>query len=194
MMWPDGLSPSRFLPPPPDARLAAVLILLYECDGRVCFPLQLRRRVEGDPHGGEISLPGGSREGHETVEETALREAHEELGIERSKIHLLGRLSRIWIPVSHFKVRPVVAFTEVPPSYRLAPSEVDRLIVCSLEELEDPSLRVALSRRWNGKTWRIPAWKLEDGDLWGATAMILAELLTLLHEAEGRFPPRARED
>ncbi len=192
MMWPEELSSSRFLPPPPDARLAAVLVLLYECDGRVCFPLQVRRRVEGDPHGGEISLPGGHREGEETVEATALREAREELGISPERVHLLGRLSRIWISVSHAKVRPVVAWAEEPPRYRLDPREVDRVIVCSLEELEDPSRRIRFPREWNGTVHHIPAWRLQDGLLWGATAMILSELLTLLHEAEEHPPSPGR--
>ena len=185
-MWPHKLAASRFLPPPLDARLAAVLILLYECQGRLCFPLLLRKSVEGDPHSGQISLPGGSREGQETVEETALREAKEELGIVPGRVHLMGRLSRIWISVSHFKVRPVVAWAEGEPSYRLDPAEVDRLIVCSVEDLEDPARLVEFPRDWNGRRYRIPAWRFQEGLLWGATAMILSELLTLLHEAEGK--------
>jgi 8-oxo-dGTP pyrophosphatase MutT (NUDIX family) len=185
LMWPRDLSSDRFNRPPDDARLAAVLILLYEREGRICFPLQRRKEVIGDPHGGQISLPGGSREGRERVEATALREAQEELGIEPERVRILGRLSRLWIPVSHFKVRPVVAWTESEPAYRLDPKEVEQLILCSLEELENPRRMVSFNRRIRGKTRRVPAWHLDDGYLWGATAMILAELISIVRAAEG---------
>jgi 8-oxo-dGTP pyrophosphatase MutT (NUDIX family) len=184
-MWPQGLSSDRFNRPPADARLAAVLILLYEQKGRICFPLQRRKEVIGDPHGGQISLPGGSREGNERVEATALREAREELGIEPDRVRILGRLSRLWIPVSHFKVRPVVAWTESEPAYRLDPGEVEQLIVCSLEELESPQRLVKFRRRIGGSNRHVPAWRLDEGYLWGATAMILAELISIVRAAEG---------
>jgi 8-oxo-dGTP pyrophosphatase MutT (NUDIX family) len=188
LMWPAHLPRGRFAHPPTDARLAAVLILLYEDNGRICFPLQRRCAVVGDPHGGQISLPGGSRKGRERVEETALREAEEEMGIRPEHVHVLGRLSRRWIPVSYYKVRPVVAWTDQHPEFRLDPGEVDELIVCSLEELEDPRRLVTFERRWDGRTYEVPAWHLEQGLLWGATAMILAELITLLRRAED-LPP-----
>ncbi len=185
LMWPRDLSSDRFNRPPGDARLAAVLILLYEHEGRICFPLQRRKEVIGDPHGGQISLPGGSREGNERVEATALREAQEELGIDPDRVRVLGRLSRLWIPVSHFKVRPVVAWTDSEPAYRLDPKEVEQLILCSLEELENPKRMVSFARKIRGRSRRVPAWRLDDGYLWGATAMILAELISIVRAAEG---------
>ena len=184
-MWPRGLSSNRFNRPPNDARLAAVLILLYERQGQICFPLQRRREVIGDPHGGQISLPGGSREGNERVEATALREAQEELGIDPEHVKILGRLSRLWIPVSHFKVRPVVAWAKSEPAYRLDPGEVEELIVCSLEELENPQRLVKFPRKIGGNDRQVPAWRLDEGYLWGATAMILAELISIVRAAEG---------
>ena len=194
LMWPAHLPRGRFAHPPEDARLAAVLVLLYESGGRVCFPLQRRRTVIGDPHAGQISLPGGSREGRERVEQTALREAEEEMGIRAEHVHLLGRLSRRWIPVSYYKVRPVVAWTDQHPDFRLDPGEVDELIVSSLEELEEPARLVTFERRWPEGTYRVPAWRLDQGILWGATAMILAELITLLRAAEGKPPLTVPED
>jgi 8-oxo-dGTP pyrophosphatase MutT (NUDIX family) len=188
LMWPSHLPTGRFRDVPADARLAAVLILLYEEEGTLRFPLQRRRAVDGDPHGGQISLPGGAREGREKVEETALREAREEMGIDPDQVRILGRLSRRWVPVSHYKVRPVVGWTERVPEYRLDPREVDELIVCSLDELEDPRRMVSFPRRWEGVEYQVPGWRLESGILWGATAMILAELITLLRTAEGSTP------
>lgn len=191
LMWPENLPRGRFLEPPVDARLAAVLILLYEEGGEIRFPLQRRRAVDGDPHGGQISLPGGSREGRESVEETALREAQEELGIEPDHVQLLGRLSRRWVPVSYYKVRPVVAWTDRSPDYRIDPREVDELIMCSIERLEEPDRLVSFPRKWGAEEYEVPAWRLEGGMLWGATAMILSELVTLLRRAEGLPPLRA---
>jgi 8-oxo-dGTP pyrophosphatase MutT (NUDIX family) len=187
-MWPDHL-PER--PPILEAeypRRAAVLVLLYPHEGRVCFPLMRRTVLGVDAHSGQISLPGGSREPQETPEQTALREAHEELGIRLDQVRVLGRLSPHFIPVSGFRVVPVVATAAHAPDYRPDPKEVDAVLVSSLDELDLPGSEGTFAREIRGRSYDIPCWRLGGSHvLWGATAMILAELL-----AVARSEPKPR--
>jgi 8-oxo-dGTP pyrophosphatase MutT (NUDIX family) len=178
-------APARSLQASGVRRDAAVLILLYPDGGNLCLPLMKRTHVEGDVHAGQISLPGGGREPGEHAEETALREAYEELGIQTDGVRVLGRLSRQWIPVSGYEVVPVVGATWAVPSYRRDPAEVAEVIVTSVEELESPARQSTFRQRRADRsevTW--PCWRLDQGILWGATAMILSELLVLLREPE----------
>lgn len=165
---------------PPDYRSAAVMVLLFPEDGEVRFPLIVRCDAPGDVHAGQISLPGGSREADEDLITTALRETHEELGIEPARIEVVGTLSPHRIPVSGFEVLPVVGVTEGRPAMVPEVAEVDRIVVTSIEELEEPGRRTEFERTWSGQPVRIPAWRLDDGLLWGATAMILSELLAIV--------------
>lgn len=179
-MWPDHLPKRPPIVEQDYARRAAVLVLLFPHQGRVCFPLMRRTVVGADAHSGQISLPGGSREPGETPEQTALREAHEELGIRPDRLRVLGRLSPHFIPVSGFRVVPVVAATEQSPEYAPDPKEVDAVLVSSLEELESPGCESTFARDIRGRRYDIPCWRLGGSEvLWGATAMILAELLAL---------------
>src|SRR5512136_1100326 len=86
---------------PPACRQAGVLVLLYPLDGRLCFPLT-RRPDSVEFHKGQISLPGGSQEEGESLGQTALREAQEEIGVDAARVELIGRLSRLYVPPSNF--------------------------------------------------------------------------------------------
>jgi 8-oxo-dGTP pyrophosphatase MutT (NUDIX family) len=203
-MWPSRL-PAR--PPvidPAEARRAAVLILLYPHAERVCLPLMRRTSVAHDAHSGQISLPGGSREPGETPEQTALREAREELGVQSGELRVIGRLSPHFIPVSGFRVMPVVTVAARAPAYSPDPKEVAEILITSLEELETPSCEQTFPLEIRGTRHEIPCWRINGGSadtargsegsaspgdrgrpgggnvLWGATAMILAELLALV--------------
>ncbi|HEX9641319.1 MAG TPA: CoA pyrophosphatase [Candidatus Krumholzibacteria bacterium] len=167
---------------------AAVLILLYEREGRVAFPLMERTHFDGDAHSGQISLPGGRLEAGEGAIEAALREAEEELHIRSGDLRVLGQLSPHWIPVSSYLVHPVVAWAEREPEFRLDEREVAALIRCSVEELEDHASRGSFVLTRAGRETRVPCWKLDAGTLWGATAMILAELLALFAESRKATP------
>lgn len=172
---------------------AAVLVCLFpESDdkGPTALPLMERTAVHGDVHSGQISLPGGSFEAGEDAVACALREAHEELGIRPDTLRVLGQLSPHWIPVSGYLVEPVVATCAERPRFIADDREVAAVIQTTIEQLEDPQLRGTFQFERDSRRMEIPCWKLEEGTLWGATAMILAELLAMFEGATGGPAPR----
>src|SRR5512137_2541687 len=122
--------------PPADARMAVVLILLYQQAGVWHFPL-IRRAEDGLTHSGQISLPGGSQEAGESLQETALREACEEIGAACAELDVLGQLSPLYIPPSNFLVTPTVGWADQRPDFRCDPREVAELIEVPLSALFD---------------------------------------------------------
>ena len=165
--------------PPPDARPAGVLILLYPHDGAWHFPL-MKRVEDGLVHSGQISLPGGSQEAGESLRETALREACEEIGAACAEVEVLGELSTIYIPPSNFLVTPTVGCVVERPDFHCDPREVAELIEVPLSTLFD---RDAMKREpWmlRGVTVEVPFFQIGPHKVWGATAMILSEFSMLL--------------
>lgn len=181
---------------PEGTRTGATLVLVYPLEGRAHVLLTLR----GDrllDHPGQVSLPGGAIERGETPERAALREGHEEVGLDPAEVRLLGRLTELFVPVSRFLLYPCVGVTPCRPRLRAAPGEVSRLIETDLVQLADPSMLGLEHRRLGGRPVEIPYLRVGDARIWGATAMILAELLAIIgltprpHEAPGRGSPRA---
>ena len=121
-------------------RPAAVLILLYPHRGKRHLVLTLRTS-KVDHHRDQVSLPGGEKDGHETIDEAALREAGEELGVRASDVRVLGQLTPLYIPPSNFCIFPVVAAAEKRPRFRRAPAEVAEIIDLPLDVLHDPDER-----------------------------------------------------
>lgn len=169
--------------PPPDARGAGVLLLLYPANGGWRFPL-MKRVEDGLVHGGQISLPGGSQEPGESLRETALREACEEIGAACAEAEVLGQLSTIYIPPSNFLVTPTVGYVNERPDFQCDPREVAELIEVPLSTLFDRDVvkREAWSLR--GVTVEVPFFQIGSHKVWGATAMILSEFSMLLAEMD----------
>jgi 8-oxo-dGTP pyrophosphatase MutT (NUDIX family) len=170
--WPAGFNPAR-------VRRAAGLLLVFPVDDRPHILLTVRADTLGR-HGGQVSLPGGVVDPGETVDEAALREAHEEVGLTPDHVRVLGTLTPLDIPVSGFRLHPVVAASEARP--RLVPSdaEVARILDVDVHELQDPA-RVRRTRQVrDGRAIDVPAFYVGAAEIWGATAMVLAEFLTLL--------------
>lgn len=160
-------------------RDAAVLVLLYPAGEDIRFPLI--QRVSGSGvHAGQVSLPGGAREGDETPEDCALRETREELGVDSAAIRVVRELSPLHIPPSRFLVRPFVGVLEEPPVFQPAPAEVEYCFETSLDELLRPGVRTEDLMEREGRLWRIPFYRLAGRRVWGATAMILAELEAMI--------------
>lgn len=169
--------------PAPCPYEGAVLILLYQAEGRLEFPLTVRSSTV-HAHKGQISLPGGAKEpGDEGFEQTALREASEELGVATADIQLLGALSWLYIPHSGFCVHPFVGYAEEQPNWHPDPAEVAELFSARLDALLDPStVREEVSMH-DGLSFLVPYYLFGRHRVWGATAMILAEFVALLRAA-----------
>lgn len=163
-------------------REAAVLALLYpDEDGEAHLLLTVRPDALRD-HAGQIAFPGGRREQGETFEQTALRETHEEVGIASDAITVLGALTPIYIPPTRFCAYPFVGAVAALPLLTLQPSEVARVLHVPLFALLDPRTRATGSWNVRGEASDVPLYRLGDGDVWGATAMMLAELLAVVQE------------
>jgi 8-oxo-dGTP pyrophosphatase MutT (NUDIX family) len=168
--------------PPQRPRQAGVLILFYPHDGQLHFPLT-RRTEAVETHKGQISLPGGAQEDSERLLDTALRETCEELAACREELTVLGPLSPLYIPPSGFLIHPFVAYTHTRPSFEPDPVEVAELIDVPLPVLLDPLTEEREEWLIRGSCVDVPFFHIYGHKVWGATAMVLAELVTILHEA-----------
>ena len=165
---------------PTGAKTAAGLVLLYPHAGQPSLLLTVRAGALPQ-HGGQVSLPGGRVEPDETIEQAALREAAEEAGVEPERVRILGRLSPLYIPVSRFALHPVVGAADARPAFRARSAEVSRILEAPVAALLDPRGTPRRGVRWRGtEQVRVPYVEVRGERVWGATAMILAELLALL--------------
>jgi 8-oxo-dGTP pyrophosphatase MutT (NUDIX family) len=161
-------------------RNAAVMILLFIRDGSWHTVLMKRPEYAG-AHSNQISLPGGKYEDSDAdLEETALREIREEIGVDDSRIRILGKLSRLHIPVSGIEVLPVVGYYPESPDFQPDPSEVAHLIEVPLTDLLHPRNTREKFRTLMCKLVRVPYFQIGAEHVWGATAMILSEFLEVI--------------
>lgn len=160
------------------AREGAVLVLLYPRGGAPHLVLT-ERRADLRDHAGQVSLPGGRIERDESPAAAALREAAEEVGL-REAVDVLGPLSPLWIPPTNYLVFPVVAAAADRPQLAPSADEVAALIEAPLGGFAAAAARgTALRRGADGRPRTVPAFHVAGHTVWGATAMILAELLSV---------------
>jgi 8-oxo-dGTP pyrophosphatase MutT (NUDIX family) len=169
--WPPGLNPARI-------RDAAGLLLLFPAGNEAAIVVTVR--AEMLRHGGQVSLPGGVVDPGETFEQAALREAHEEIGLEREGVRMLGALTPLDIPISGFRLHPLVGSTTQRPSLHPADGEVARIVEIPIHDLLNPAHVVESQQQRDGRTLIVPAFHVADVEIWGATAMVLSEFLSLL--------------
>ena len=167
-----GVDPSRRVPPP-GARAGAVLVLVEEAAEGLQVVLTRRRR-DLRSHPGQLSFPGGRLDPGESVEEAALREAVEEVGLDVDTVEVVGTGPVFYIPPSRFWVAPVLARWRRPHGLDENPWEVDEILHVPLERLVDPDRWRHAPLSLEGSTW---AWQLDEDLLWGATAVVLSVLL-----------------
>jgi 8-oxo-dGTP pyrophosphatase MutT (NUDIX family) len=173
-----GWQPGRL---PEGLRDAAALALIYPRDGAPHLLLTVRA-ADLPHHGGQISLPGGEVEPGESFEDAALREAEEEVGVDRASVRLLGRLSAMHIPVSGYALHPIVGIAASAGAWAPHAREVARVLEAPLSALLDPARRAVETRRYDRREYDVPFYDVDGEKVWGATAMVLAELLALLEE------------
>lgn len=166
---------------------AGVLVLLYPQKGRLHLVLT-RRTEQVDYHKGQISFPGGRQEKRETLEQTAKREAQEELDIDPDSIRILGRLTPLYIPPSNYCIYPIVAISEGRPDFRPFRLEVAEVLEIPLDHLMDSHTVQREMRIIRGTEVEVPFYAFGEHKIWGATAMVLAELVEVLKREDQFFP------
>lgn len=173
----------KLWPAPPEARDAAVLILCYprQNDWWTVF-IERTSSNDRDRHSGQISFPGGKREPGESIEACAVREAHEEIAVEPDSVRVIGALTPLYIPVSGFLVHPVVGYTEQPSAFVGQQTEVASILEVPFRHFTLPDNRKHTDMLLgNGmKVKDVPYFDASGRVIWGATAMILSELLYVL--------------
>ena len=163
-------------------REAGVLALLFPQADVPTLVLTVRHGYLKQ-HAGQISFPGGRREEGETLQETALREAQEEIGLVPETVDVLGTLTPLYIPPSNFCVYPFVGVVSKPPTLRPTDAEVAQILHVQLPFLLDQSARQHEPRTLRGEEMVVPFFAVDGHQVWGATAMMLAELLALVKDA-----------
>lgn len=175
----------RQLEPPEGVvpRPGAVLLLLYADGDELHLPLTVRS--EHLPHHrGEVSLPGGATDAEDDGPvDTALRECYEEIGVARESIEVWGMLSPLYIRPSNFQITPVVGFSPQPPELRLNAAEVSMALTISLSELLDPARVMVEQWTLRGSDVQVPFFSISGYKVWGATALILSELVARMRQA-----------
>lgn len=161
-------------------RKGAVLVLLYEKNDTICITY-IKRPIYNGYHSGQVSFPGGEKEpGDIDLQETALRETFEEIGVEKNLISIIGQLTPIEIFISNFHVFPYVGFIETEPIFSPDKFEVSYVIEIDLKDILNNANKILCKKLRNGKTYTVPAYSVGDELVWGATAMITSELVQVL--------------
>lgn len=175
--WPEGFDPAGI-------RHAAGLLLLFPVNAAAHVILTVRTDRLGR-HGGQVSLPGGVVDPGETYEEAAIREAHEEVGLAREAVRTLGVMTAVDIPVSGFRLHPVAGTTPERPRLQPSDYEVARILEVPVADLLTPGTRGVAFIARDDRTIEAPCFRVEGLDVWGATAMVLAEWLALVAPEDG---------
>ena len=168
---------------PPLMRAGVLIPLLLRGNG---LELLFTRRTDTVlTHKGQISFPGGQQEETDVeVVETALRESYEEIGLEPSRVTVLGELDDVFTSVSGFVITPVVGLIDGPADdLRPAPDEVKSLLMVPLARLLEPDVHRAESRQFEGREYRIHFYTVGDDVIWGATGRIVYQFLKAWAEA-----------
>ncbi len=173
---------------PEDARTACVLALLYPKNEQwhIAF-IERQSSHPDDKHGGQISFPGGMQESTDpSLEYTALREAFEEIGVPMEAVKVLGPTTPLYIPVSNFQVFPFIGYVETTPTFQPQPSEVRSILEVPIKDFSKPETLktrdMKISKNMTLK--KVPYYDVEDHVLWGATAMMLREMLEIMELVE----------
>jgi len=165
-------------------RKSAVMMLVYP-KGNNAYLILIKRNTYPGIHSAQISFPGGKAEEYDiNLIHTALRETHEEIGVAIDKVEIIMPFTELYIPPSNFLVAPFLGISANTPVFNPSPYEVQELIELSLQTLLDNSTVVKMPMQTSySKNTIVPAFKVGDHIVWGATAMILSELKETLKMA-----------
>ncbi|WP_298551197.1 CoA pyrophosphatase [uncultured Algibacter sp.] len=166
------------------AKQAGVLALFYpDKDYQTKFVLILRNTYKG-VHSAQVAFPGGKLEDQDaSIQDTALRETFEEIGVPIDTVQIVKKISQVYIPPSNFYVQPFIGITEKSPKFKKQDDEVEAIIEVDLEQfLDNQSLITRKVKTSYSIEVEVPAFKLNDYVVWGATAMMLSEIKDLLKQ------------
>ena len=174
-----NLDPPALITP----RDSAVLALFYPINGVPHLLLTERPKYDG-AHSGQISLPGGKVEGNEAFLDAARREAWEEVGVHPDEVKVLGQLSDVYVWASNFNIHPFVGFTDYKPDFIPDQREVAQILEAPVEMFFRPGIVKEKSLAGAmGIELMAPYFDVFDRTLWGATAMIISELVHVIHNS-----------
>ena len=163
-------------------RRAAVMIPLFRSKKQDCLLLTVRSTYEG-VHSGQVSFPGGKFDENESDPiQVALREMEEEVGIKAEHVQIIGKLSPIYIPVSKMHVQPVIAWVH-DANWLANKYEVAQLLEVPIHQLFQTNVIKKKSMEFSpGMPVEVPYFDIQGHVVWGATAMIISELLSVLEK------------
>jgi 8-oxo-dGTP pyrophosphatase MutT (NUDIX family) len=165
-------------------RLSAVLIILFHEEEQLKIVF-IRRSEYVGIHSGQIAFPGGRYEDDDqNLLTTALREVEEEIGVNAGLIEILGQLSDLYVPPSNFLVRAFVGYTHVRPEYVIEEREVQEVLEFDFNAFQSGNIvRIRDFKAHNiERIIKAPCYEIDGTIIWGATAMILTELIDLFNE------------
>jgi 8-oxo-dGTP pyrophosphatase MutT (NUDIX family) len=175
----DALDPDPQPQRGPEDRAAAVLALLVmEADPSLVFTV---RAADLSRHAGEVSFPGGLQDPGESLLQTALRETHEEIGVDPGSVQVLGALGSMHTFVSGIVVAPFVGMVERLPTLTVSEAEIDEVLVVSVERLGRQERTVEYDRPGGG-VWRGFAYDVDGHTVWGATGWMVHMLLQTIRQ------------
>jgi 8-oxo-dGTP pyrophosphatase MutT (NUDIX family) len=181
----DRRPPADYISRVQSYKESAVMILLLNVESSTRFVL-IKRAGKTGPHAGQFALPGGKIEPEDASHEAAaLRETEEEIGIIESLINPIGNLTPLYIPVSNYMVHPVVGYLNQTPTFKAQSSEVEAIYLPEIKKLLEPDAKTIQQVNASYQTIRnVPCFKIDDKVIWGATAMILNELCSIITNTE----------
>ncbi len=181
------LLPNLDLPKLLKPKESAVMALLYP---KLDVPhlLLIERNKYNGPHSGQISLPGGKLNQGESYSDAAVRETKEEVDVDKNFYHVIGELSKLYVPASNFNIQPFVGIADKAPIIHPNEREVATILETPLSQLFEAARRKEkIVRSSVGIELMAPYFDVHDRVLWGATAMILSELIEIIQEAPQNF-------
>jgi 8-oxo-dGTP pyrophosphatase MutT (NUDIX family) len=166
------------------AKHAGVLALFYPDESEHTKFILILRNTYNGVHSAQVAFPGGKLEKQDkSLLDTALRETSEEVGVAKETIKIIKQVSKVYIPPSNFYVQPFIGITENTPKFKKQDSEVKALIEVDLEHfLDNQSLITQTVATSYSIEVEVPAFKLNNYVVWGATAMMLSEIKDLLKQ------------
>ncbi|GAA4299362.1 NUDIX hydrolase [Aestuariibaculum suncheonense] len=167
------------------ARQAGVMALFYPDVTHITHIILILRKTYKGVHSAQVGFPGGKLEDDDaSIEAAAVRETFEEVGVPEDYIKVLRRLTEVYIPPSNFYVHPFIGLCHCTPQFIKQDEEVEALIEVALSDfLDDTNVITKTVRTSYSPEVEVPAFKLNDHVVWGATAMMLSEIKDLLKSA-----------